>query len=145
MRPAVLLALLVSVAALVGALVRNAQADVTLLTAGVAGAPPVNSTTSMAFTCVPFNLFNPDGGPNGVPTCSTGQQAIKIETESTTAVHLCGKTGCTQGNYATVGFKRCVGCNNGSVYEIAGNRYTTRCIASTADAGVDVVVMCASY
>jgi hypothetical protein len=128
----------------------------TILVVGLTGQDDVRAdaqgqvveTDSKAVTCPPFNLFNPDAGypnvANGLVECEQGKayRGVRCETESTSAVYFGGRRGMTRANYTTAGFKRCVGCNNGSAYTVDANRGLTRCISGTADAGQVIACQC---
>lgn len=107
--------------------------------------PPAAGSTSTSVACGSFN--NMDGGTvaGTEVTCGSGFRAVLLETEAdtTTPAYICGGTGCTKANYATVGLKRCVGCNNGSQFSLDGLQGTVRCVSGVADASVTFAVHCA--
>ena len=126
------IAVLATAAAVVGWLAAPAQAD-----------PPVATTQSTSVACGAFNWMDGGTATGTIVECGSGYRAVWMETEDTAAAYICGTTGCTPANYATVGLKRCVNCNNGSAFTIDGNRGTVRCVSGTADASVTFAVNCA--
>lgn len=105
--------------------------------------PPVASSTSTSVSCGAFNVLFADGGPGATNvSCGSGYRAVYMETEATAAAYICGTDGCEGNNYTTVGLKRCVGCNNGSAFDLDGLQGTVKCVSGTADASVVFAVHC---
>lgn len=100
--------------------------------------------TNVAVRCPLDIAWNPDAGPStGIISAGGGYNAVNVETESTTPIWFCWRSGTTKVNYQTVCRKRCVGCNNGSSYqaEVQRGNSTLFCLASSGtDGGVVVSV-----
>lgn len=101
-------------------------------------------------TAFPSRFYNPDAGTGLVPSCiqatTTGYTTVNVESESSTPVYLCWRTGTRGGGATSLGIgniadvcrKRCVGCNNGSAYQAVVNNSRDNLFvlfASTNDAG----------
>jgi hypothetical protein len=130
-----ILGLVTLAAAALLAVVNGAESD-------VRADPPLRETASINVTCPPFNLFNPDAGPNGVPVGCNGYRAIRCENETSTAVYWCGATGCTVGNATSRGLKRCPTCTGGFAFNADLYNGQVRCISGTADAGAIQQCLC---
>ena len=98
--------------------------------------PPVATLTSNSVTCGPPNLAlaNVD--------CGDGYRAVRVESESATAIYL-GGAGMTGVNRTTFGLKRCTTCNSGPAFSADVNMRQLKCVADgSTDAGVVVAVLC---
>src|SRR5688572_17835922 len=72
------------------------------------------------FICPPSNLIG-SMGTNAKVSCSNGWHAAKIESESATAIYVCGGNmgdgGITASNFTTTCDKRCTTCNHGARWD----------------------------
>jgi hypothetical protein len=111
------------------------------------GLPPATHAANTSVNCPTANRWNPDAGTGLIafPTSAglNKYATVNVESESTNSIHLNWREGTTQANYATVGRKRCVGCNNGAAYqaEVTEGMRELYCISdASTDAGVIVSV-----